>query len=193
MDSAPPRMSALDALLPLLALERLPRSGWLLAGVPLPESVAAHSLGTALVVLALGPRVAPALDLDRAVTLAVLHDAPEALLTDLPRRASELFPAGAKAEAEGRAAERLLAPLSPYALERSREFRAQATREARFVRLCDRLQLGVRWIGYRREGARNLGEFRAGIEALDCREFAPCAELRAELLAAADALDASAP
>ena len=50
--SEPPRVSILAALTPLLALDRLPRSGWLLAGVPAPESVAAHSLGTALVVLA---------------------------------------------------------------------------------------------------------------------------------------------
>lgn len=182
-------MSFLAALTPLLALERLPRTGWLVAGVAAPESVAAHSLGTALVVLALGPRVRPALDLDRAVSLAVVHDTPEALLTDLPRAAAELLPPGAKAEAEERAAERLLTPLSPEARARFAEFRAQETREARFVRLCDQLHLGVRWIGYRREGARGLGEFRAGLAALDCAEFPPCAELLAEVLAAAHALD----
>ncbi len=182
-------MSSLSALLPLLALDRLPRTGWLLAGVASPESVAAHSLGTALVVLALGPGVQPALDVDRAVSLAVLHDAPEALLTDLPRAALECLPQGAKAEGERRAAERLLAPLSSLSLQRFAEFQAQETRAARFARLCDRLHLGLRWIGYRREGARNLGGFRAGLAALDCAEFAPCAALLAELLVAADELD----
>lgn len=182
-------MSTLAALLPLLALDRLPRTGWLVAGVASPESVAAHSLGTALVVLALGPRLAPPVDVDRCVRLAVLHDAPEALLTDLPRTATECLPAGAKAEGERRAAERLLAPLSPLAQAGFEEYRAQSTREARFVRLCDQLHLGLRWLGYRREGARNLGEFRAGLEALDCAGFAPCGELRAELLDAADELD----
>ena len=182
-------MSTLSALLPLLALDRLPRTGWLVAGVPQPESVAAHSLGTALVVLALGPRLAPALDVDRAVSLAVLHDAPEALLTDLPRAAADCLPRGAKAEAERRAAERLLPPLSALAAARFGEFQAQETREARFVRACDQLHLGLRWLGYRREGARNLGEFRAGLERLDCAEFAPCAELLGELLRAADELD----
>jgi putative hydrolase of HD superfamily len=182
----------LEALLPLLSLDRLPRTGWLVAGVAAPETVAAHSLGTALVVLALGPHVAPALDVDRAVSLAVLHDAPEALLTDLPRSAAECLPPGAKAAGERKAAERLLAPLSSLAWQRFEEFRAQESREARFVRLCDQLHLGVRWIGYRREGAGALDDFRAGLEALDCREFAPCDELRAEILAAADGLDARA-
>lgn len=185
----PPPVSILSALTPLLALDRLPRSGWLLAGVPAPESVAAHSLGTALVVLALGPRLEPQLDVDHAVTLAVLHDAPEALLTDLPKAAAECLPPGAKAEGERRAAERLLPPLSALAAARFQEFQAQETRAARFVRVCDRLHLGLRWLAYRREGARNLASFRAGLERLDCAEFGPCAELRAEILAGADALD----
>jgi len=178
----------LEALLPLLALDRLPRTGWLVAGVANPESVAAHSLGTALVVLALGPGVEPRLDVDRAVTLAVLHDAPEALLGDLPRTASECLPRGAKAAAERAAAERLLAPLSELSLARSAEYRAQETREARFVRACDKLHLGLRWLGYRREGARVPGGFGATLTALDCREFTPCAELRAEILAAEEEL-----
>jgi len=181
-------VSPLEALLPLLSLDRLPRTGWLVAGVANPESVAAHSLGTALVVLALGPRVAPALDVDRAVGLAVVHDAPEALLTDLPRSAVECLPPGAKAAGERKAAERLLAPLSSLAWERFEEFRAQETREARFVRLCDQLHLGLRWLGYRREGARVPGGFRNGLEALRCGEFQPCAELCAEILAAENAL-----
>jgi putative hydrolase of HD superfamily len=179
----------LASLLPLLALDRLPRTGWLLAGVGAPESVAAHALGTALVALGLGPAVTPAVDVVRGGCLAVLHDAPEALLTDLPRTAAECLPEGAKAAAEARAAERLLAPLSPLALARFHEYREQRTREARFARLCDKLHLGVRWIAYRREGARGLGEFRAGLAELACAEFAPCAELLREILTAADELD----
>jgi putative hydrolase of HD superfamily len=179
-------MSALAALLPLLALDRLPRTGWLMAGVGAPESVAAHSLGTALVALALAPRVRPELDVERAIALAVVHDVPEALLTDLPKCAAELLPAGAKAVAEERAAKQLLGPLGPEALALFDELAAGTTREARFVRLCDRLHLGLRWLGYRREGARGLEGFRAGLVALECGEFAPCAELKAELLAAPD-------
>ena len=177
-------MAPLGPLLDLLALERLPRTGWLVAGVSQPESVAAHSLGVACCVLGLAPRTEPALDVDRAVTLALVHDAPEALLTDLPKRAAELLPAGAKQVAEARAAQELLGPLSDLALRRSEEYRAAETREARFVRLCDKLHLGVRLVGYLRTGVRGLMEFRAGIEELDCSEFAACEELRGEILKA---------
>ena len=75
-------MSHLEPLLHLLPLDRLPRTGWLLAGISAPESVAAHSLGTALVALSLGPAVRPELNVDRAIALALVHDAPEALLSD---------------------------------------------------------------------------------------------------------------
>jgi putative hydrolase of HD superfamily len=176
----------LDALLALLPLERLPRTGWVLRGVGAPEPVAGHVLGTALVALALAPRVEPPLDVDRAVSLAVLHDAPEALSGDLPKRASQLLPEGAKAHMERAAARELLAPLSDAALERYEEYAAGETREARFVKLCDRLQLGLRLVAYVRAGERGLGEFRRGLEALDCSGFAPAAELRARLLEALD-------
>lgn len=177
-------MSQLDSLLKLTALERLPRTGWLLAGLATAESVAAHTLGTAFVALALGPGVEPALDVDRALSLALVHDAGEALLGDIPRRGAELFPAEAKGAAEARAGELLLGPLSPLALERTREARGRATREARFVQLCDKLQLGVRLLAYLRSGARGLDDFVEGLAALACEEFPPCAALQRELLEA---------
>ena len=182
-------MNQLDTLLRLLALDRLPRTGWILAGVPEAESVAAHSLGTALVALALGPHVEPALDVDRTVALATVHDAPEAVLGDFPREATRLVGREHKEAAEARAAELLLPGLSGLAFERYREHAEGATREARFARLCDKLQLGVRLLGYRRAGlggpgGGNLGEFQEGLAELDASEFGPCAELQAALLAA---------
>ncbi|MAF67444.1 MAG: phosphohydrolase [Planctomycetes bacterium] len=172
----------LEALLALAPLDALPRTGWIQRGVAAPESVAGHLAGTALLALALAPRVEPALDVDRCLALAVVHDAPEALTGDLPRGARERLPEGAKAAAEEAAARAVLAPLSPVALARFHEVEAGETREARLVRLCDRLALGVRLVAYLRAGQRGLDEFAHGIEALDCREFPPAAEMRDTLL-----------
>ncbi len=177
-------MSSLETLLRLLPLERLPRTGWILAGISAPETVAAHSLGTAFVVLALAPRVLPPLDVDRAVALAVVHDAPEAETGDLPPGVSSRLPRGAKEALEAEWARELLAPLSEPALERYQEVRAGRTREARFTRICDTLQLGVRLVGYVRAGARGLDPFHTRLAALVCEEFPPCEELRREILAA---------
>ena len=91
--------------------------------------------------------------------------------------------------AEAKAADRLLAPLSPTARARWAEFAAGETREARLARLADKLHLGVRLVAYRRAGFAVPGDFREGIEVLDCAEFAPAAELRIAILRALDALE----
>ena len=134
-------------------------------------------------VLALAPEVEPPLDVDRAVALAVVHDAGEAVLTDLPRAAGRLLPEGAKAGAERRAAEELLGALSGLAAERGAEALERDSREARFVHLCDRLQLGVQLAAYVRAGFRGLEDFARTVRQLDCSEFPPCAALQARLVA----------
>jgi len=179
-----PQSSLLAALSALVPLARLPRTGWVMSGVAAPESIAAHAHGVSLLALALGPRVEPALDVDRAVALAAVHDAPEALLTDLPRTASKLLPAGAKRAAEQAAAQALLPPLSDLAQARFDEYLAEETREARFTRLCDKLHMGVMLVAYTRAGTRGLEEFGASLAALDCSEFSPCEALQEELLSA---------
>lgn len=175
----------LPGLLPLLAQDDLPRTGWLLAGVAPAESIAGHVLGVAQLALALADRVTPPLDLGRTLAQALVHDASEVLSGDLPRRASSALPPGAKAALDRVLGEAVAAPLGHLAATAEAEFRAQTTREARFVKLCDRLHLGVRLVGYERAGRRGLDDFWPGLAALDASEFPPCAALLAELLAEA--------
>lgn len=179
-----PDPDPLPSLLELLVLDRLPRTGWILRGVAEPESVAGHVLGTAHVALALAPRVEPPLDLGRALAMTLVHDAPEARTGDLPRIGARHLPAGAKEAMEDAVAADLLAGLGPASRAAWDEYRAAETREARFVKLCDGLQLGVRLLGYARSGQGGLEEFRAGLERLDAREFPPAEDLRTRLLEA---------
>lgn len=181
-----PSGSLLAALLALEPLERLPRTGWVMHGLAAPETIAGHVLGSCHAVLALGPRLDPPIDVARALALALVHDAPEARIGDLPRTAARYLPEGAKAHAEEAAARDLLGNLSPLAAELFDEFRAQATREARFARICERLQLGVRLAGYRRLGIGGLEEFAETVRGIDCSEFPPAAELQRQVLAAVE-------
>jgi putative hydrolase of HD superfamily len=183
----------LGALLALQPLGDLPRTGWLQRGVVPAETIAAHVFGACQLVLALGPRVQPALDTQRCLALVLVHDAPEALLGDVPKSGARLLPAGAKRAAEERAAEELLAPLSEFALACFREHHAGTTREARFARVCDRLQLGVRLLGYRRAGWLGLEDFEETLRALDASEFTAADELRREILAELQRLARAGP
>lgn len=148
-------------------LKGLKRTGWLDRGVPPEhaESVADHSYRTTLLAW-LAAAADPALDRDRVLTLALIHDLAEAIAGDpapyapdeLPpsvdREARRAFfrvrhlrtPAGAAAKraAEHAAIADLLAPL-PAELSTElhalwEEYESQASPEARFVKEADRLE-----------------------------------------------------
>lgn len=172
--------SLLDALLELQILDRVPRSGWTLRGVPEPESVSEHGFHVVLLVWALG-RGVPGLDLGRALELAIVHDLAEVRLGDLPRTAARYLPSGVKHAAEEAALAELLAPLGELATSLYGEYRAKATPEARFVAACDKLQLMLKVTLYERWGAGGLAEFWSNPENFPDEEFAPVAELLAAL------------
>ena len=150
--------------------------------------MAAHSLGVAQIALALSGSVDPPLDLGRVLAMAVAHDAPEAWLGDLPKTAQRVLPPGAKDEAERRAAEELLAPFAAEALHGFRDYQKGTSRVAQFVKLCDRLQLGLRLLAYRQSGRAGLNEFEQGLRELDTSAFPNAEALRLEILAGLDAL-----
>jgi len=148
----------LELLLELQALDRVPRTGYLLRGVSASETVSEHVFHVAFLVWALGPGT-PGLDLHRAVELALLHDLAEVRLGDLPRAASEYLPPGAKRAAEERAFADLLAPLVERSRPLTEEYLAGRSTEARFVRACDRLQLLLKVTAYEERGELGLEEF----------------------------------
>ena len=143
-------------LLEALQLKELPRAGWVRAGVPAPESVAAHSWGVAWLALVLCP---PGLDRGRVLAMAVLHDLAEVRAGDLTP--ADGVSAAEKSRREATALRALLAPLGNaaelWALWQESE--ARHSPEARFVRACDKLDLALQ--------ARRYG----ALHGLDLVEF----------------------
>ncbi|MCP5020727.1 MAG: HD domain-containing protein [bacterium] len=178
-------MKLLETLLALGQLDHLPRAGWIQAGVPEPESIAGHVLGVCHLALATAGQVEPRLDLRRVLTLVLVHDAPEALSGDLPQQASRALPEGAKQTMEEVLAGRLLHAFPADVQTAWTEWCAQETREARFVKLCDRVQLGVRCLQLTRSGQVNLDDFWDGLRKEDPSEFPPLVVLLQEILAQA--------
>ncbi|MFT6832261.1 MAG: putative hydrolase of HD superfamily [Planctomycetota bacterium] len=178
---------ALASLLALVPLDDLPRTGWVLRGIEAPESIAGHVVGVAHVALAMAPQVRPTLDLGRVLAMALVHDAPEAISGDLPLPAARHLPPGAKKTMEAGIARDLLGPLSTAAVDAYAEYIDQGTREARFVKQCDRIQLGVRLVAYERSGRRGLDEFWRGL-AVDSESEFPAADALLNALMAARAV-----
>lgn len=168
--------SLLELLLELQALDRVPRMGWALRGVPEAESVAEHSFHLAFLVWLLASQIAE-VDVARAVGMALLHDVAEVRLGDLPRVAGRYFPAGTKSAAETGAEAELLAPLPDASRQLLEEYREGESPEARLVKACDKLQLMVKACVYEGWGAGALEKFWNNPDNFVDGGFAPVREL----------------
>ena len=175
--SEPESFGRLDLLLELQALDRVPRMGYALRGVPEPESVSEHVFHVVFLVWALG-RDVPGLDRARAMELALVHDLAEVRFGDLPRPAAGYLPEGAKDAAESAALRDLLAPLgADDEPELLAEYQARRTLEARFVTVCDKLQILIKASVYEEQGRGAVGEFFGALEGFDDGGFPPVAEI----------------
>ena len=160
-------------MLPMLqavaSLKMLPRSGWLFAGVAQPESVADHSWATAVLALTLGGEVnrdpvaqglSAALDMGRVAQIAIVHDLAEAVITDLPRRATQFLGKEVKHRAEEQALVELTQALPNCDFVALwREYSDLSTPEGRLVHDADKLEMVHQALAYERAGNQNLGEF----------------------------------
>ena len=152
----------LDLLTTANRLKVSPRTGWAQHGVPLPESVADHSHGVAIIALLLLDLVDEQLDRAKVLAMAIAHDLPESITGDLSLGGSRHLPTGAKATAEQAAMDELLGglPFGPAWRARWDEFEALETAEAKLVRDADRIDLLVQALAYEQTtGNRTLDEF----------------------------------
>ena len=171
-----PNPTLLDLFLELQTLDRIPRSGYFLRGISDCESIAEHSFHLAAMVWLLADRE-PGLDRTKALELAMVHDLAELRIGDLPRTAVSYFAPGAKHDAESRAAADILAPADSRVRALYDEYEQKASREARFVRACDRLQLMLKASVYEQWGHGGLAEFWENPANFPSSEFACVAEL----------------
>lgn len=150
-------MSALAYLLNAYRLKDRPRTGWVLRGIDRPESVAAHSWGTALLCLLFADDAG--VDRAEALEIALTHDLAEAEIGDLPSLADPaLHPVGQeeKARMEARAMSALhdAWPDAAAGLV-ARRWRSYEDRDgpaARFVRDMNLLDMALQALIYEREG-----------------------------------------
>ncbi|QFU82862.1 HD domain-containing protein [Natronorubrum aibiense] len=144
-----------DALLELLELKDERRTGWVLRGIESPESVAAHTWGTATLCLFYADRAA--VDRDRAVAMALVHDLAEARTGDIPTRAADADdtrspPSDEKEVLERNAITELLEPFETDEwLTLWEEYEARETPTAQFVKDMDLLDNCLQALKYERE------------------------------------------
>ncbi|MCP4644856.1 MAG: HD domain-containing protein, partial [bacterium] len=140
-------------------LDRIARAGYVLRGVTEPESVAAHSHFVALMTLLVADAYPDMFDKAKALTMALIHDLPEADLMDIPMPAGDAHLKEAKGAAEQAIAEELFAAIPGEYATLHRELLEAASPEARLVRGIDKAQMMVKVVMYEREHRGHLEEF----------------------------------
>ncbi len=175
----------LDLYNRLLTLKLLPRTGWLQRGLVNVESIAEHTFGVATLALLVGDHI-PGLDRGRLLAIAVVHDLAEALIGDLPASARRLFGAAAKQEAEQRAMIELLEglPQAEEYLDLWRDYANGSSREARLIKMLDRLEMLTQALAYERAGNRAMDEFWEDHDENWASEFPLVLDLYTNLVAA---------
>lgn len=140
-------------------LDRVPRAGYLLRGVPEPESVAAHSHFVAVMTMLYVDRFPEDFDREKAVSMALLHDVAECRLMDIPMPTADAHLREIKSDAENAITEELFAQFPARYAAYCREMHELSSPEARLVRGLDKAQMMIKVLCYEREHRGCLEEF----------------------------------
>ena len=154
----------LSTLIELQRLKRLDRTGWTLRGLPNgTESVAAHSFGVCVAAMLLADEFQArgvAVDVEKVLRMALLHDWAEVRVGDMPRIATEYFGAEVRKQAETRAFNDVVSDLKKELYTSLHEdYEQRQSLESRLVKAADILDLLVQLLALERAGARGLDEF----------------------------------
>lgn len=179
---------SLNLLKHIYYLKQLPRTGWFFAGVRQPESIADHSYATVWTALLLAEEMnrdpaaqglpAP-VDCAKVAQIALVHDLAESIVTDLPKRSTDLLGKAQKQQAEAEAITTLLQsmPNGEVYIAAWHEYTAGETVEGRLVREADKLEMLAQALRYAESGHQNLQDFWEGHQW----SFPACAALWVEL------------
>jgi len=143
-------------------LDRIPRAGYVIRGVPHPESVAAHSHFVSLLALLFLDQYPGQYDRDKTLAMALTHDLSESKLMDIPMPYADAYLKEAKNQAEQAIIEELFAGFGPKFAAYHQELLDASSPEARLVRGLDKVQLILKVLFYERERAGFLEEFWNG-------------------------------
>lgn len=141
----------LDFFIKIGNLKRLPRTGWIRAGIKDPESVAEHSYRVCLISMILSSAMEA--DLRKAMSMAILHDLAEVITGDLTPDQKKIKHEELEAQAMREALSHLPDKFREEYFEIWREYRAAETLEAVIVRDADKLEMVIQAFEYEKEGA----------------------------------------
>jgi putative hydrolase of HD superfamily len=141
-------------------LKKIKRQGWVIDKVENPETVAEHTFRTALMCMFLGKD--KNLDMEKVMKMAIIHDLAEAKIGDIVTywRFKKAVPREDKIKKEKRAIQEMFSELKEYneIFNLWIEFEEGKTKEAKFVRQIEKLEMSLQALEYERGGNKNVRE-----------------------------------
>lgn len=131
-------------------LKNLPRAGWLLLGIPAPESVAEHSFRVAMTGITLAAMEGA--DVGRTAALCVFHDGHETRIGDVPSVGRAYISTAAPEAVTMDQTSRMPHEAAKAMQELTAEYEANETAEARLAHDADKLETLMQAIEYQDQG-----------------------------------------
>ncbi|GAB3474542.1 HD domain-containing protein [Nocardiopsis coralliicola] len=155
---------ALDYLYEAGLLKRYQRTGWVIAGVSAPESIADHSHRTAIVAAVIAELEGA--DPQRAAFLALFHDTQETRLTDIPYIGKRYLKAASNEEVTADQTAGMPEGLARLISGTVAEYEAKASAEARCAKDADKLECLLQAVEYREQGTDTQAWIDTSLSAL---------------------------
>ncbi|TMR91603.1 HD domain-containing protein [Nonomuraea basaltis] len=135
-------------------LKRYKRTGWLVAGVRDPESVAEHSFRAAVIagVIAKLEGGNP----ERAAFMSLFHDTQETRITDIPYIGKRYLKAAPNEEVTADQVRGVAEPVADMVRDAVAEYEEKASLEAVCARDADKLECLIQAVEYREQGHQNV-------------------------------------
>lgn len=160
----------LEVFTELSYLTRIRRTGWILAGVQDPETIADHCYETAIIAYFLSKQIDIKVDMGKILTMALFHEVGEVRLGDFPRRAKK-YVKKFKKDAEKAIMNDVLGDIEKELFPILHEFEECKTVEARLVEAAEELQIIFKALVYAKENRGDISEYRNDVERYDAQGF----------------------
>ncbi len=147
-------------------LKKVVRTGWVKKGVKDPESVADHTWRVSVLAMLLAPQLG--VNQLKLVKMALVHDLGEALIGDIvwEKGKKVIGSQEEKHKDEKKAVKNMFSDNPSFSeyVELWEEFERQETKEAKMVKLIDKLEMAIQAFEYESEGYKDLDEFWENVE-----------------------------
>jgi putative hydrolases of HD superfamily len=131
-------------------LKQLPRSGWLLLGIALPESVAEHSFRAAMTGMIIA--AISGADVSRTAALCLFHDGHETRIGDVPSVGRPYVSTATPAAVTAEQTHGMPEPAARALQDLTAEYEANLTAEAQLAHDADKLEMLAQAVEYQAQG-----------------------------------------